>query len=513
MRTTALTLLLFFAALGMSFSQAPTAKNAFSAKLLFVDYGNPNGIEGLDVTNGLELAYIRNIAPWLNFAIPVKAGLANVADDTENNRNFASIDGILQLQYAAEDSSRFVPYLMGGGGLVWEDVLGTHVQIPVGLGANIRVGGRSYINLQGEYRLSQEEDRNNVQVGLGYLHRFGILDGDGDGIADANDQCPAEAGPESTGGCPDQDMDGVADLDDRCPSRPGEKRFSGCPDTDGDEIADDKDDCPEIAGRAKFNGCPDTDEDGIADKNDNCPEVKGVASAMGCPDADGDTVPDDSDECPQEAGLPEFNGCPFADSDKDRVPDEEDECPETPGPVELNGCPDGDGDGFADKDDKCPNRAGAMEGCPDTDGDGVHDGIDSCPEQEGPASNKGCPELEKEDREVLDLAMQSIQFETGKATLKPESHQVLGQVRKVMDKYPGYKLRISGHTDNVGEEEDNLKLSKERAKACFDFLVAMDINPARMSHEGFGESRPVAPNNTTQGRRLNRRVEFFLYVE
>jgi len=487
-------------------------KNSFAAKVLFIDYGTPNDIDGLDITNGLELTYIRNLAPWLNFAVPVKVGVANVGDDI-NNRNFASVDGVLQLQYARFDSARLVPYVMGGIGYTFERDADPNLQTPVGAGLNIRVGGRSYVNVQGEYRLSQAEDRNNIQVGLGYLHRFGKLDMDGDGVADALDRCPQEAGTERTEGCPDQDLDGVADLDDDCPAIPGKVRLNGCPDADNDGVADADDQCPEVRGKKELNGCPDSDRDGIIDSEDECPEVSGKAIANGCPDRDEDGVKDSEDQCPDEKGTKVHNGCPFDDMDNDNIKDSEDECPTVYGPASANGCPDRDNDGYPDKADICPDEAGTISGCPDTDGDGVHDGIDSCPKQAGTPENKGCPELEEEEREVLNFAMRAVQFETGKATLKSESNDVLNQIVDIMNRYPGYKLSINGHTDSVGDAENNQILSEERAKSCFQYLVSKGISPDRISYKGYGESRPIASNDRSSGRSQNRRVEFDLYIE
>jgi len=487
-RTTFLALLCLFL-WGAAYAQHNNkAKNAFSAKILFIDYGNPNAADSLNITNGLELGYIRNLTPWLNIVLPVKVGLANVVDDANNNRIFAGIDGILQFQFTRTEDSRLVPYLMGGGGLVWEDVLGTNFQIPLGAGVNVRAGGRSFVNFQAEYRISQENKRNNLQLGLGLVNYIGRVDTDGDGVADVLDLCPTEVGPANTGGCPDQDMDGVADSEDLCPTQPGKRRFQGCPDTDDDNVSDNEDECPETPGLVRLKGCPDRDKDGVADKDDDCPDEKGDLTANGCPDADSDGIADAVDECPNEIGLPEFNGCPFADRDKDRIPDDKDACPDKPGKA-------------------------SMSGCPDTDGDGVHDGIDACPEQKGPAANKGCPEVKKEDKEVLQFAMRAVQFETGKATLKEESSQVLNQIAEIMGRYTAYKLRISGHTDNVGEEDFNQKLSEDRAKACYDYLISKGVSAERINHAGFGETRPIDSNDRASGRTKNRRVEFELYIE
>jgi len=111
----------------------------------------------------------------------------------------------------------------------------------------------------------------------------GPVDSDGDGIPDAEDACPGEPGPVSTGGCPDRDGDGIVDSDDLCPDVPGLAEFDGCPDTDGDGIGDGRDACPKDPGVAKYSGCPDTDGDGIPDIDDKCPEEPGVAEHQGCP--------------------------------------------------------------------------------------------------------------------------------------------------------------------------------------------------------------------------------------
>jgi outer membrane protein OmpA-like peptidoglycan-associated protein len=503
--------LLFVASLQLQ-AQTDPNKNAFSAKVLFLDYGTPNDVDDQNITNGLELTYIRELLPWLNFAIPAKVGVIDVDNDI-NNRTFFSIDGVLQLQYKKSDTAFITPYLMGGGGITLEEELGSNVQIPVGAGFNFKVGTRSYINLQGEYRISQEENRNNIQLGVGYLHKLGRMDADGDGVVDNLDKCPRDAGSPETDGCPDTDLDGVADIEDKCPARPGKKRFKGCPDTDDDGIMDDEDKCPEVAGLESLMGCPDSDQDGITDAEDDCPQVKGSASANGCPDRDGDGVADAKDQCPDQAGTAENNGCPFKDRDNDGVADSLDECPDEPGTEAANGCPDRDGDGVGDAKDRCPDDAGDMEGCPDTDGDGVHDGKDACIDQPGTAENKGCPELNEEEQEVLSFAMRAVQFETGKARLKEESKEVLDQIVKIMQRYPGYALAINGHTDNVGDAENNKILSEDRARACYAYLVSEGISPKRISFQGFGEEQPIATNDTRSGRRLNRRVEFNLYIE
>ena len=296
---------------------------------------------------------------------------------------------------------------------------------------------------------------------------------------------------------------------------PGDPAFNGCPDTDGDAVPDHQDACPDEPGDPALGGCPDTDGDGVPDQEDRCPTEAGTVAAGGCPDRDNDGVIDREDDCPDEPGLPGNGGCPVndRDGDGDGIPDDRDQCPDEAGPALTQGCPDRDGDGVADKDDRCPDKPGPYTGCPDTDGDGLIDADDRCPEQAGPITNKGCPELEEKEREVLTIAMQAVQFETGSARLKEESYDILDQIAAIMERYPGYTLRISGHTDSQGAEEDNQILSENRAKACYQYLMAGGISATRMSFEGFGESRPIADNSSSRGRRLNRRVEFELKVE
>ncbi|WP_445383722.1 OmpA family protein [Robiginitalea sp. IMCC43444] len=261
-------------------------------------------------------------------------------------------------------------------------------------------------------------------------------------------------------------------------------RFGGT-DTDGDGIYDKDDACPEVAGLEAFNGCPDSDGDGIEDSKDSCPNQAGPAEMNGCPDSDGDGVADKDDACPNEAGLPA-----------------------------LAGCPDADGDGVADKDDDCPSEAGpaANGGCPwpDTDGDGVLDKDDQCPDVAGTVANNGCPEVTEEVQKQLNEYARTILFDTGKASLKTESVSVFVDIIKILNEYPNAKFTVEGHTDSVGSEKLNQQLSEKRANSVRDFLIKEGIASDRLSAVGYGESRPIASNNTRAGRTQNRRVEINL---
>ena len=765
---------LFLLAATLSAQERPDALNGISARVLFLDYNTPNGIDGTKITNGLEISYVKDLGGGFGLGVPFKVGVANIGGSTEKSTIF-SFD-LTGRYYLAPSGKNLRPWLFAGGGLVFEDLNDNNFQVPIGLGFNYQVGESSAFSLQAEYRKSTSNDRDNFQLGVGWhfilrpdpeIQRLRNQDSDGDGLSDADDQCPNEAGTAATFGCPDSDNDGVPNAIDECPLEAGPIKFDGCPDTDadglpdhkdkcptvagpkkldgcpesppadkdGDGVPDDKDQCPDVAGSiankgcpapektelqpspqqpqqpvtpqktappasnnvdsdgdgltnavdecpdvagpielkgcpdtdgdglrdkedqcpneagpAERNGCPpkDSDNDGILDENDQCPNAAGPASTKGCPDKDGDGIEDDKDQCPNEpgkvatkgcpdtdldsvpdkddncpdkAGLPQFGGCP--DSDGDGIPDDKDQCPNEPGSaarqgcphkdsdgdgilddddrcpnlkgsITAQGCPDKDGDGIEDKDDKCPDEAGprdrqgcprkdsdgdgildeedqcpnlsgsltaagcpdadgdgvkdsddkcpqafgSYQGCPDSDGDGVHDGIDECilqagppaakgcPDRDGdsfpdisdkcpdePGTNQGCPDLKPEEKKVLADAARAVQFETGKATLKAESYAILDQVAAIVNKYPRYSLSIEGHTDNVGDKNSNLQLSKERAKSCYEYLRARGVPSERMNFEGFGEAKPVADNNTPEGREKNRRVEFVLYLK
>jgi outer membrane protein OmpA-like peptidoglycan-associated protein len=102
----------------------------------------------------------------------------------------------------------------------------------------------------------------------------------------------------------------------------------------------------------------------------------------------------------------------------------------------------------------------------------------------------------------------AIQFETGSDQLRPESLNVIKEVATALEKQPALKLRIEGHTDSTGDATRNLDLSKRRADSVKGALVKMGIGADRLTTEGFGQTKPMAPNDTPQGRAENRRVEF-----
>ena len=308
-------------------------------------------------------------------------------------------------------------------------------------------------------------------------------------------------------------------------------------DTDKDGVWDKIDMCPETPRGVAVDsvGCPvDEDHDGVPDYLDHClgtpAAAIGLVDSVGCPlDSDGDGVPDYLDECPNTPKESfriylDEKGCP-RDSDGDGVPDYKDKCPDTPeaawGLVDEDGCPlDSDDDEVPDYLDECPDTPiealGFVDenGCDsDSDNDGVPDYKDECRSVPGPKANKGCPVVKREVRQLLQKAMQGIEFETGKATIKQKSFPLLDQIAETFIENKNYIIEVQGHTDNTGKDEANRKLSDKRANAVKDYLVKKGVPADRMTAVGYGPDKPIADNSTKAGRAKNRRVEFNITFE
>lgn len=108
------------------------------------------------------------------------------------------------------------------------------------------------------------------------------------------------------------------------------------------------------------------------------------------------------------------------------------------------------------------------------------------------------------------IRLNNIFFEFAKATLLPESKVELDRLVAILNQYPKMEIEIAGHTDNVGDDASNLKLSQDRAGAVMKYLLDHGVAASRLRARGYGESVPVAPNDTDEHRQLNRRVEFVI---
>lgn len=290
-----------------------------------------------------------------------------------------------------------------------------------------------------------------------------------------------------------------------------EPREGPAADSDGDGVLDGQDLCPQIPAGDNPDparpGCPlvDRDEDGVSDREDICPDThqgdNPDPERPGCPeaDSDGDGVHDSTDECPStpqgEHPDPDRPGCPEADTDSDTFVDSEDQCPE----VHVGPHPD-------------PERQGCP--LPDRDNDMVPDATDACPDRPGAPNEdpelNGCPSLVHIQDGQIHIN-RPVFFATDSDRILPRSMPVMRALRDAMRASPFIRrISIEGHTDDRGTEEHNLDLSNRRAHSVMTWLVEQGVEPDRLEARGFGEGRPLIPEENRRARAVNRRVEFHI---
>ncbi|PKQ66872.1 OmpA family protein [Raineya orbicola] len=108
------------------------------------------------------------------------------------------------------------------------------------------------------------------------------------------------------------------------------------------------------------------------------------------------------------------------------------------------------------------------------------------------------------------IVLNNVLFEFGKSVLLEESKYELNKLVRIMNEFKDIHIVISGHTDEIGEPMKNLKLSEDRAKAVYDYLISQGITEKRLYYTGYGSSKPLSSNKTAEGRKKNRRVEFYV---
>jgi len=294
---------------------------------------------------------------------------------------------------------------------------------------------------------------------------------------------------------------------------------------------------------------PDTDKDGKIDKvekgKDADGDGKGDEIESAKLDADNDGVVDELDaenDNPKNdsdndgfANIDEVkagtnpldpNSKPIVDTDKDGKADSIEKGKDADGDgksdVVESAKLDADSDGVVDEldaeDDNVNN---------DTDGDGVSN-IDEKNAGTNPLDPNSKPEVKKEEpkaepvkideetktqieNDIKDiLKLHKIEFEFNKAELTPKGKEIVDRVGVILKKYPGVKVEIGGHTDSKGKDDYNLKLSQQRVERVKAELVKIGIKADRLKAVGYGETKPLVPNDTEENRAKNRRVEFII---
>lgn len=214
----------------------------------------------------------------------------------------------------------------------------------------------------------------------------------------------------------------------------------------------------------------DRDGDGIEDKEDECPDTPGLAKFNGCPDTDSDGLPDHKDECPLESGPIENNGCPYLDRDQDTILDDVDECPDIPGLIEYNGCPP-------------PIRI-----------------VEEEPEIPPTPETTEVPEPPKR------IVFEDVLFEFDSYRIKMSEYGSIQEAAAAIKTSDG-TYYVDGHTDTIGSDVYNEKLSQQRAQAVADALIKEGVVAENLRVRGMGEKFPECTEDTEACHYQNRRVE------
>ena len=432
------------------------SKNDFGLHFSFAKYLNKSFNAGLETSFGL---------------IKQQGSLSDIEEGQLARENFYSVHPFMKFKInngaILKEELWIGPYLKGGLGInksASADGLGTY--LPIAFGINFRLGEIAAFEVQTTYNFGLSNTEDYFQSSLGLIIHF---------------KGKSKKSYKEFGTLADTDEDGIPDIDDKCPNLKGDQIGKGCPDQDGDGIFDDNDDCPTVPGYANLMGCIDSDNDGLTDIDDRCPNAFG----------------------------PMHNeGCPLNDKDGDKIEDAQDECPDEPGLFTTKGCPDSDGDGIKDSDDKCPEKYGdaSLEGCP--------------PKQTGsskvfvPGSQIYVGQQDLCSKSYVFLGDQvggRVRFASNSATILSSSYETLDRVVEILNRCATHNLLVTAHTDSDGDTKANMKLSSKRADAVKKYLVSAGLTSRRVKTAAFGESQPIAPNDTAENKAKNRRVEFTLF--
>ena len=263
----------------------------------------------------------------------------------------------------------------------------------------------------------------------------------------------------------------------------------------GDGIPDYEDKCPLVAGDSIFFGCPDSDKDGIVDAEDNCPAEAGPKGNFGCPqlvklhlvDQYGNIV---------ESTVLEDDKFVFRELSLDKnymflLEGDEGELTQVSIVIRNNG----------EETVITANRNDETGFFEYRYLDGKEEKMELMEEvDEGVL-------LAKEEEEILNTAFSNLQFESGKAIISESSFESLSELVDLLLKKPDWKIKLEGHTDNVGKASSNLMLSKRRAEAVKFYLSNRGVEESRIIVRFYGQNKPIETNDTPDGREANRRVE------
>lgn len=443
-------------------------------------YDNSTGVE--DPQPGLQGRLLVAGPLWPFAQWELGAGYTELRG-RDSHSILTPLDLILKLSPFGE--GHFIPYIFGGGGVLnyrydkfpAETAAGTDrngwvAYVPVGVGAQLRVNSGTQLEVRGTYDHMFSPDVSPAKTRADDDSYWGVLAG---------------VRFRASGGNPDLDGDGLSNrLERSIGTNPRNA------DSDGDSLTDGKE-----YHTYKTNPLNrDTDGDGLGDGAEAL--VHGTDALK--TDTDGDGLSD-------FAEINQYNTSPTkADTDDDGLSDG----------AEINQyktdprVADTDGDGLSDGDEVNKHKTDPLK--QDTDGGTIADGLEVergtnplDPADDMPATPPPQVLIFELDKPVV---LPGIQFEFNKAVIRPESESILIQAYTSLKDHPEIVVEISGHADAVGSDSYNQELSARRAESVRQWMINKGIAANRMTAVGFGESRPIASNETDEGRTKNRRIEF-----
>jgi outer membrane protein OmpA-like peptidoglycan-associated protein len=408
-----------------------------------------------------------------------------------------------RIKFSPVYSRKVVPYVFAGLGWLYYRYLDRpeHVDsdsiskawimfVPMGGGAQIRLDEHFWLEGTGTFHYTRSRDLTPEAVdkwerdsywtallGLRFSGGARNKDTDGDGLLNKEEK-RLGTNPKN----PDTDGDGLND---------GEEHLTYLTnplvaDTDGDGLSDGA----EVKTHNTDPLKPDTDGDGLTDGS----EVNTHLTSPSAADTDGDGLSDGAE-------VIQYLTDPLkADTDGDSLIDGAEVTQYLTDPLKA----DTDGDGLSDGAEVAQYHTDPLKA--DTDGGSVNDNIEV---------ERGSNPLDPADdvpqiEEVIHkpIVLPAILFESDKAVIKPESEAVLIQAYNTLMENAEIEVEIGGHTDAIGSDAANDRLSQRRADSVRQWLVNKGVAPNRLRSVGYGESRPIATNETEEGRALNRRIEF-----
>jgi outer membrane protein OmpA-like peptidoglycan-associated protein/opacity protein-like surface antigen len=433
------------------------------------------------------------------FSIETALNIGQIAGETGAQSFRSQLSGLSLLGRLAPFGGHSLrPYLAGGAEFVGIDPKGSSnvgfdrkmFAIPAGGGLSIGLSENTALDFRGLYHIALKDRADGLKggsddsflsgtVGLSWLIRSN-KDPDGDGLFNSEEKARG-TNPKLA----DSDGDGL---------------------TDGEEVL-------------TYNTDPlksDSDADGLADAD----EIKKYKSNPNKADSDGDGLADGEEMNKHKTDLLK------ADSDNDGLSDGEEVNNSKTNPLVA----DTDADGLNDGDEVKTHKTDALKA--DTDADDLKDGVEVSQYRTNPLKadtdegtvtdgvevKRGTNPLVADDdlpkKEILrvetgaPIVLEGVVFKTGSAAISPESEAILVKAFNTIEAYPAMTVEIHGHTDNTGSTALNTKLSLARAEAVKAWLVNKGISAGRIAAKGFGPDKPIAPNDTKEGRQKNRRIEF-----